>query len=873
MDSNNTIDQDRILKINIEEEMKSSYIDYSMSVIVARALPDVRDGFKPVHRRILYGMMGIGNTSDKPYKKCARVVGEVLGKYHPHGDSSVYGALVRMAQDWNMRYTLVDGQGNFGSVDGDSAAAMRYTECRLSKMGEHIMDDLNKDTVDMTNNFDDSLVEPTVMPTKIPNLLVNGGNGIAVGMATNIPTHNLGEVIDGCCAYIDNPEIDVDGLMRYIKAPDFPTGAYIYGIQGVKDAYETGRGRIVMRAKAEIESGDSHDKIVITEIPYGVNKAQLITYIADLVKEGKLDGISNANDESGRQGMRIVIDVKKDANANVILNKLFKMTALQSSFSVNCIALVKGRPRLLTLKECVHHFVEHRHDITIRRTKFDLKKAQERAHILEGLIIACDNIDEVVHIIRASKTPSDAQRNLEKRFELDELQSKAIVDMRLSQLTGLRLEQLHAEYEELERQINYLQSILNDPELCKKVMKDELQEVKEKYGDERRTEIKYSSEEFNPEDFYPNDPVVITISHLGYIKRTPLSEFREQSRGGVGSKGAHSREQDFTEFIYPATMHNTMMFFTKKGRCYWLKCYEIPEGNKSSKGRAIQNLLNIESDDSVNAFLRLRGLDNEEFINSHYVVFATKNGLIKKTLLEAYSRPRANGVIAINIQEGDEVVGVRLTNGHNELVLANRNGRAVRFDENAVRAMGRVSTGVRGMRLDGGDDEVVGMVVVNKPDEETIMVVSENGYGKRSLVEDYRVTNRGGKGVKTLGITEKTGRLVAIKVVTDENDLMIINKSGIVIRLSVKECRVMGRATQGVRLINLTKKNDVIASVCKVMSSELEAVVEDESRKQMVATNERINQDSTSAPATQFEDGDHIEESDSVADNNDVNNE
>lgn len=873
MDSNNTIDQDRILKINIEEEMKSSYIDYSMSVIVARALPDVRDGFKPVHRRILYGMMGIGNTSDKPYKKCARVVGEVLGKYHPHGDSSVYGALVRMAQDWNMRYTLVDGQGNFGSVDGDSAAAMRYTECRLSKMGEHIMDDLNKDTVDMTNNFDDSLVEPTVMPTKIPNLLVNGGNGIAVGMATNIPTHNLGEVIDGCCAYIDNPEIDVDGLMRYIKAPDFPTGAYIYGIQGVKDAYETGRGRIVMRAKAEIESGDSHDKIVITEIPYGVNKAQLITYIADLVKEGKLDGISNANDESGRQGMRIVIDVKKDANANVILNKLFKMTALQSSFSVNCIALVKGSPRLLTLKECVHHFVEHRHDVTIRRTKFDLKKAQERAHILEGLIIACDNIDEVVHIIRASKTPSDAQRNLEKRFELDELQSKAIVDMRLSQLTGLRLEQLHAEYEELERQINYLQSILNDPELCKKVMKDELQEVKEKYGDERRTEIKYSSEEFNPEDFYPNDPVVITISHLGYIKRTPLSEFREQSRGGVGSKGAHSREQDFTEFIYPATMHNTMMFFTKKGRCYWLKCYEIPEGNKSSKGRAIQNLLNIESDDSVNAFLRLRGLDNEEFINSHYVVFATKNGLIKKTLLEPYSRPRANGVIAINIQEGDEVVGVRLTNGHNELVLANRNGRAVRFDENAVRAMGRVSTGVRGMRLDGGDDEVVGMVVVNKPDEETIMVVSENGYGKRSLVEDYRVTNRGGKGVKTLGITEKTGRLVAIKVVTDENDLMIINKSGIVIRLSVKECRVMGRATQGVRLINLTKKNDVIASVCKVMSSELEAVVEDESRKQMVATNERINQDSTSAPATQFEDGDHIEESDSVADNNDVNNE
>ena len=846
MDNSNTIDQDRIIKINIEDEMKSSYIDYSMSVIVARALPDVRDGFKPVHRRILYGMMGIGNTSSNPYKKCARVVGEVLGKYHPHGDSSVYGALVRMAQDWNMRYTLVDGQGNFGSVDGDSPAAMRYTECRLSKMGEHIMDDLDKDTVDMMSNFDDSLVEPSVMPTKVPNLLVNGGNGIAVGMATNIPTHNLGEVIDGCCAYIDNPDIDVEGLMQYIKAPDFPTGAYIYGIQGVKDAYETGRGRIVMRAKAEIESGESHDKIVITEIPYGVNKAQLIEYVADLVKEGKLDGISNANDESGRQGMRIVIDVKKDANANVILNKLFKMTALQSSFSVNCIALVKGRPKLLTLKECVMHFVDHRHDVTIRRTKFELRKAQERAHILEGLIIACDNIDEVVHIIRASKTPSDAQRNLEQRFELDELQSKAIVDMRLSQLTGLRMDQLHAEYEELERQIAYLQSILDDPELCKKVMKDELQEVKEKYGDERRTEIKYSSEEFNPEDFYPNDPVVITISHLGYIKRTPLSEFREQARGGVGSKGAHSREQDFTEFIYPATMHNTMMFFTKKGRCYWLKCYEIPEGAKNSKGRAIQNLLNIESDDSISAFLRLRGLDDENFVNSHYVVFATKQGIIKKTCLEAYSRPRANGVIAINLVEGDEVIEVRLTNGHNELVLADRNGRAVRFNESTVRAMGRVSTGVRGMKLDEGDDEVVGMVVINKPEEETVMGVSENGYGKRSQVEDYRVTNRGGKGVKTLSITEKTGRLVAIKVVTDDNDLMIINKSGILIRLKVADCRVMGRATQGVRLINLTKKNDVISSVCKVMNSDLEAMVEAESRKEWAQTSEAIRKDSQS---------------------------
>lgn len=828
MDENQTIDQDRILKINIEEEMKSSYIDYSMSVIVARALPDVRDGFKPVHRRILYGMLGIGNTSSNPYKKCARVVGEVLGKYHPHGDSSVYGALVRMGQSWNMRYMLVDGQGNFGSVDGDSPAAMRYTECRLSKMGEHIMDDLDKDTVDMMPNFDDTLMEPSVMPTKIPNLLVNGGNGIAVGMATNIPTHNLGEVIDGCCAYIDNPDIDVDGLMEYIKAPDFPTGAYIYGLTGVKQAYETGRGRIMMRAKSEIESGDAHDKIVITEIPYGVNKADLVAGIADLVKEGKITGISNVNDESGRQGMRIVVDVRRDANANVILNKLYKMTAMQSSFSVNCIALVKGRPRLLTLKECVKYFVEHRHDVTIRRTKFDLKKAQERAHILEGLVIACDNIDEVVHIIRASKTPSDAQRNLEKRFDLDEIQSKAIVDMRLSQLTGLRIDQLHAEFEELERQIAYLQSILDDPELCKKVMKDELNEVKEKYGDERRTEIKPFEHEFNAEDFYPNDPVVITVSHMGYIKRTPLSEFREQARGGVGSKGARTREQDFTEYIYPATMHQTMLFFTRKGRCYWLKCYEIPEGDKNFKGRAIQNMLNIEPDDSVNAMLRLRGLNDEEFVNSHYVVFATKNGTIKKTCLEAYSRPRTNGVNAINIVDGDEVVDVRLTNGKNEIILANRNGRAVRFDENTVRAMGRVSTGVRGMQLDGDDDQVVGMIIVNDAETETVMVVSENGYGKRSQVEDYRKTNRGGKGVKTFSITEKTGRLVAIKNVTDDNDLMIINKSGIAIRLAVSDCRVMGRATQGVRLINLSKKNDVIASVCKVMSSELEAKLADD---------------------------------------------
>ena len=846
MDENQTIDQDRIIKINIEEEMKSSYIDYSMSVIVARALPDVRDGFKPVHRRILYGMRDIGNTSSNPYKKCARVVGEVLGKYHPHGDSSVYGALVRLAQDWNMRYTLVDGQGNFGSVDGDSAAAMRYTECRLEKIGEYVMDDLDKDTVDMVPNFDETLLEPTVMPTKIPNLLVNGGNGIAVGMATNMPTHNLSEVIDGCCAYIDNEEINTEELMQYIQAPDFPTGGYIYGLQGVKDAYETGRGRVVMRAKAEIESDENQDKIIITEIPYGVNKQQLIEYIADLVKEGKLEGISNANDESGRQGMRIVIDVKRDANANVLLNKLFKMTALQSSFSVNNIALVKGRPRLLTLKDCIKYFVEHRHDVTIRRTKFELKKAEERAHILEGMIIASDNIDEVVQIIKASRTPALARTNLEQRFNLDELQSQAIVDMRLSQITGLKVEELHAQFDELQQRIAYLTSILTDDNLCKKVMKDELNELKEKFGDERRTKIIPAEHEFNAEDFYPNDPVVITVSHLGYIKRTPLSEFREQARGGVGSKGVRHREQDFTEFIYPATMHQTMLFFTKKGRCYWLKCYNIPEGTKDSKGRAIQNLLNIEPDDGLNAILRLRGLDDEEFVNSHNVVFATKNGTIKKTSLEAYSRPRANGVIAINIAEGDEVVDVRLTNGKNEIIMANKNGRAVRFNEETVRAMGRTATGVRGMKLDGDDDQVVGMIVVNDAETENVMVVSETGYGKRSSVEDYRVTNRGGKGVKTLNITEKTGRVVAIKNVNDDNDLMIINKSGITIRLAVSEVRVMGRATQGVRLINLSKKNDVIASVCKVMSSELEADAEEESRSEFDKAQEELDNTTTS---------------------------
>jgi DNA gyrase subunit A len=861
------LDQDRIIKINIEEEMKSSYIDYSMSVIVARALPDVRDGFKPVHRRILFGMMGLGNTSDKPYKKSARVVGEVLGKYHPHGDSSVYGALVRMAQNWNMRYTIVDGQGNFGSVDGDSPAAMRYTECRLSKIGEHMMDDLDKETVDMMNNFDDTLQEPTVMPTRIPNLLVNGGSGIAVGMATNMPTHNLSEVIDGCVAYIDNPDIDTEGLMQYVKAPDFPTGAFIYGMQGVKDAYETGRGRIVLRSKAEIETGDTHDKIVVTEIPYGVNKAELISYIADLVSEKKIDGISNVNDESDRRGMRIVVDVRRDANASVVLNKLFKMTALQSSFSVNNIALVHGKPKLLSLKDCIKNFVEHRHDVVIRRTKYDLRKAQERAHILEALIVACDNIDEVIHIIRAAKNPQEAIDNLMKRFDFDDIQAKAIVEMRLRQLTGLLQDQLHAEYEELERQIAYFEQILADPELCKKVIKDELIEVKDKYGDSRRTEIVYSSEEFNPEDFYANDPVVITISHLGYIKRTPLAEFKEQGRGGVGSKGAQTRDQDFTEYIYPATMHNTMLFFTQKGRCYWLKVYEIPEGAKNSKGRAIQNMLNIDSDDNVNAFLRIKKFNDPEFLKDHYIMFCTKNGVIKKTCLEEYSRPRTNGVIAINILEGDKVIAVRLTNGHNEILLANKNGRAVRFDENQVRCMGRVSTGVRGMTLDGDGDEVVGMVCVNDIETETIMVVSENGYGKRSVVDDYRKTSRGVKGVKTLNITDKTGRLVAIKVVTDENDLMIINKSGILIRLKVAEARVMGRATQGVRLINLTKKNDSIASVCKVMSASEEEVVEQENKREMeennasltpIQTNNR-QEDNDSTPLVDFSSDDTLD--------------
>ena len=817
------LEQDRIIKINIEEEMKSSYIDYSMSVIVSRALPDVRDGFKPVHRRILYGMMELGNTSDKPYKKSARIVGEVLGKYHPHGDSSVYFAMVRMAQEWAMRYPLVDGQGNFGSVDGDSPAAMRYTEARLNKLGEAMMDDLYKETVDFEPNFDNTLVEPKVMPTRIPNLLVNGASGIAVGMATNMPPHNLSEVIEACEAYIDNPEITVEELMEFVKAPDFPTGGFIYGVSGVREAYLTGRGRVIMRAKAEIESGQTHDKIVITEIPYNVNKAELIKYIADLVNDKKIEGISNANDESDRDGMRIVIDIKRDANASVVLNKLYKMTALQTSFGVNNVALVHGRPKTLNLRDLIKYFIEHRHEVVIRRTQFDLRKAKERAHILDGLIIASDNIDEVIRIIRAAKTPNDAIAGLIERFNLTEIQSRAIVEMRLRQLTGLMQDQLHAEYEEIMKQIAYLESILADDEVCRQVMKDELLEVKTKYGDERRSEIVYSSEEFNPEDFYADDQMIITISHMGYIKRTPLTEFRAQNRGGVGSKGTETRDEDFVEHIYPATMHNTMMFFTQKGKCYWLKVYEIPEGTKNSKGRAIQNLLNIDSDDNVTAYLRVKSLEDSEFINSHYVLFCTKKGVIKKTLLEQYSRPRQNGVNAITIREDDSVIEVRMTNGNNEIIIANRNGRAIRFHEAAVRVMGRTATGVRGITLDNdGQDEVVGMICIKDLETESVMVVSEQGYGKRSEIEDYRKTNRGGKGVKTMNITEKTGKLVTIKSVTDENDLMIINKSGITIRLKVADIRIMGRATQGVRLINLEKRNDQIGSVCKVMTESLE---------------------------------------------------
>ncbi len=838
-------DNDRIIKVNIDDEMKSSYIDYSMSVIVSRALPGVRDGFKPVHRRVLFGMNELNCTYDKPTKKSARIVGEVMGKYHPHGDSSIYGTLVRMAQPWALRYPLVDGQGNFGSVDGDNPAAMRYTEARLSRLAEEMLRDIDKNTVDMQSNFDDTLKEPTVLPTRIPNLLMNGSSGIAVGMATNMPPHNLTEVVDGITAYIDNPELEISDLMQHIKAPDFPTGGMIYGYAGVKEAFETGRGRVVVRSKAEIESGQNHDKIIICELPYQVVKADLVKHIASLVNEKKIEGISGISDQSKRD-VRIVIDVKRDANASVVLNKLYKFTALQSSFSVNNIALVHGRPRLLNLKDLVKYFVEHRLDVVTRRTEFELKKAEERAHILEGLIVAVDNIDEVIQIIRNSRTVEESRNTLMERFNLSDLQVRAIVEMRLRQLTGLAIDDLKDEYEELMKTIEWLKEVLAKVELRMNIIKEELLEVKAKYGDERRTEIVYASEEFNPEDFYADDEMIITISHLGYIKRTPLTEFRAQNRGGVGSKGGNTRDEDFIEYIYPASMHNTIMFFTQKGRCYWLKVYEIPEGTKNSKGRAIQNMLNIDKDDNVNAFIRVKRLDDKEYINSHFLVFATKQGVIKKTSLEAYSRPRQNGVNAIVLREDDQVIQVRLTNGDSEVVMANRNGRAIRFHESKVRVMGRVSTGVRGMQLDeDGQDELVGMICVNKDTDETVMVVSQQGYGKRTLLDEkddqgnlildengepqavYRITNRGGKGVKTMNITEKTGKLVSIKSVNDENDLMIINKSGVAIRLKVADIRVMGRATQGVRLINLEKRNDEIASVCKV-DSETDEEIETE---------------------------------------------
>lgn len=847
------MEQDRIIRVNIEEEMKSSYIDYSMSVIVARALPDARDGLKPVHRRILYSMMRDGNTSDKGYRKSARTVGDVLGHFHPHGDSSVYGALVRLAQDWVMRYPLVDGQGNFGSIDGDSPAAMRYTEVRLRKIGEDMMMDINKDTVDFVPNYDNKEEEPVILPTCIPNLLVNGSSGIAVGMATNMPPHNLTEVINGCIATVDNPDITVEELMQYIKAPDFPTGGFIYGVSGVREAYETGRGRVIMRAKTEIETTGTHDKIVVTEIPYNVNKAELIKFIADLVNDKKIEGISNVNDESDREGMRIVIDIKKDANASVVLNKLFKMTQLQTSFGVNNIALVNGRPKCLSLKELIQCFVSHRHEVVIRRTKYELEEAKKRAHILEGLMIASDNIDEVIQIIKAAKTPADAIQGLMDRFGLDDIQAKAIVDMRLRQLTGLMQDQLRNEFNDLMIRIDELQGILDDPEKCKAVIKQELTTVIEKYGDERKTEIVYASEEFNPEDFYADEPMIITISHLGYIKRTALAEYRLQGRGGVGSKGSASRDEDFIEHIFAATTHNYILFFTQKGRCYWLKVYDIMEGGKTSKGRAIQNMLNIEPGDSVTAYIAIKTLNDTEFNMGHNLLFCTKNGTIKKSSLMDYSRPRQNGIIAINLNDDDKVVNVLLTDGNKEIIIANRNGRAIRFDESKVRPMGRTSTGVRGITLDEDDDYVVGMIALDKNTEETIMIVSELGYGKRSDIEDYRVTNRGGKGVKTINITEKTGKLIAIQSVTDANDLMIINKSGITIRLDVSEVRVMGRATQGVRLINLEKRNDQIGSICKVDSDpEIEEGADSEILPPVEGNteNEEVNTAETTNPET-----------------------
>lgn len=821
------LEEDRIIKINIENEMKSAYIDYSMSVIVSRALPDVRDGLKPVHRRVLFGMNEMGNTYDKPHKKAAKAVGEVMGKYHPHGDSSIYGTIVRMAQPWAMRECLVDGHGNFGSIDGDGPAAMRYTEVRLQKIGEEMLRDIDSDTVDFQPNYDNSAKEPVVLPTRIPNLLVNGSSGIAVGMATNMPTHNLTESINACLALIDNPDLTVADLMKYIPAPDFPTGGTIYGYSGVKEAYETGRGRVVIRAKAVIEQEKEHEDIIVTEIPYGVNKAELIRYIADLVNDKKIDGIADLNDESSSEGMRIVIRLRADANANVVLNKLYKLTPMQSSFGVNNVALVNGRPKLLNLKEIVSAFVEHRHDVVIRRTQFELRKAQERAHILEGLIIASDNIDEVIAIIRGAANPDAARLTLMERFGLTEVQAQAIVNMRLYQLTGLEQDKLHANYEEVQHLIAHLEEILSDEHVCRELIKSELIEIRDAYGNPRMTDIDYTAGDFNAEDFYTDDEMIITISHMGYIKRTPLSEFRAQNRGGVGSRGSNTREEDFIEYIYPASMHANLLFFTQRGMVYKMKVYELPEGAKNSKGRAIQNLLNIEPGDSVNAFIRCKNLEDAEFTSTHNLVFATRQGIIKKTSLSEYARVNIKGKKAIVIREGDQVIGVELTDGNAEILMANRNGRAIRFNESTVRQMGRVSTGVRGMRLDDdGSDEVVGMICMHPDDNKNVMVISENGFGKRSLLDGYRITNRGGKGVKTMNVTEKTGHVVAIKSVDDDNDLMIINKSGITLRIRVADFRVMGRATQGVRIINLDKRGDEIASVCCVDTDPEEEAVE-----------------------------------------------
>ena len=812
----------RIIPVNIEEKMKSAYIDYSMSVIVSRALPDVRDGLKPVHRRILYDMSAELNLySDKPTRKSARIVGDVLGKFHPHGDSSVYEAMVRMAQDWSMRYPLVEGQGNFGSMDGDSAAAMRYTEARMQKITDEVMADIDKETIDWTSNFDETLKEPTVLPTKIPLLLVNGASGIAVGMATNMAPHNLGEVVDACCAYVDNPECECEELLQYVKGPDFPTGALIYGYEGVKEALLTGRGRIMMRARADIEtSATGHETIVVTEIPYMVNKADMIKRIGEMVNEKKLEGISHINDESDRQGTRIAIEVKRDASANVVLNTLFKNTQLQTSFAVNNIALVNGRPMLLNLKDLIKCFIEHRHDVVVRRTRFDLKKAQERMHIVKGLLIAQDNIDEIIQIIKQSRSTDIAKQTLQERFGLSEIQSTAIVEMRLRQLTGLEREKLENEHAELERQIAYFNDVLASVDMQMQIVKDELQEIKEKYGDERRTEIVYSSEEFNPEDFYADDDMVITISHMGYIKRTPLAEYRTQHRGGVGVKGSATRDEDFIEHIYVASMHNTMMFFTEKGRCYWLKVYQIPEGTRTSKGRAIQNVIQIEADDKVRAYINTKNLNDAEYINSNYIVMCTREGVIKKTKLEAYSRPRQNGVNAIVIREGDQLIEAKITSGKAEVMIAARGGKAIRFNEETVRPIGRVGAGVRGIALDEGD-EVVGMICIEPDSMQDVLVLSENGYGKRTDLDEYRITNRGGKGVKTINITDKTGSLVSIQAVTDDNDLMIINRSGVTIRTEVKQIRLAGRATQGVRIINL-REGDAIASVMAVPVSESE---------------------------------------------------